>query len=144
MAAELAPDFADGVAFVPLAPIRDPALVLPAIAQALGVREGGDRPLAARLAAALRTATLLLVLDNLEQVLDAAPRLADLLAACPALTVLATSRAVLRVSGEHDFPVPPLALPDAGRAAARSTSWRGPRRSRSSSQRARAADPASP
>jgi predicted ATPase/DNA-binding CsgD family transcriptional regulator len=111
VAAELAAAFADGVAFVPLAPICDPALVLPTVAQALGLREGGEQSPAARLAAALRDRELLLVLDNLEQVLEAAPQVADLLAACPALTVLATSRAILRVSGEHDFPMPPLALP---------------------------------
>ncbi|MFL5882103.1 MAG: LuxR C-terminal-related transcriptional regulator, partial [Actinomycetota bacterium] len=118
VAEELRPAFADGVAFVPLAPVRDPDQVLPAVAQALGVREGGARPLAERLTASLRARKLLLVLDNLEQVLDAAPRLAHLLAACPPLTVLTTSRAVLRVSGEHDVPVPSLALPAAGRRLA--------------------------
>ena len=81
----MADDFADGVRFVPLAPVRDPALVLPTIAQALGVREAGDAPLADRLAAALRaTAALLLVLDNFEHVLDGRARWStDLLAACP-------------------------------------------------------------
>src|SRR5262249_3932525 len=82
---ELSPDIASGVTFVPLAPIRDPALVLPAIAQALEIREGSDRPLVERLAASLRGYEALLVLDNLEQVLDAAPHLADLLAARPTL-----------------------------------------------------------
>ena len=107
-------DFADGVLFVPLAPIRDPSLVLPAVAQALGIREGGDRPLADRLASALRDRELLLILDNLEQVLEAAPHIASLLAACPYLTIVSTSRAPLCVSGEQLFPVPPLALPVAG------------------------------
>ncbi len=111
VAAELAAAFPDGVAFVPLAAVRDPGLVLPTIAAALGVREAGDRPLADRLAAALRGRAPLLVLDNLEQVPAAAPRLAALLAACPGLTVLATSRAPLRVSGERTLGVPPLALP---------------------------------
>ncbi len=73
----------------------------------------GGRPLRERAGrATCATGTLLLVLDNFEQVLAAAPRVADLLAACPRLTVLVTSRASLRLSGEHDFPVPPLALPD--------------------------------
>ena len=111
VAEEVADAFPDGVGFVPLAPIRDPALVLPAIAQALGVREAGDRPLADQLVGLLRDRELLLVLDNLEQVLSAAPRIAALLAACSRLTVLATSRAPLRVSGERTFDVPPLALP---------------------------------
>ena len=114
VAEEVAAAFADGVAFVPLAAIRDHDLVLSTIAQALGVREAGDRSLADQLVGLLRDRSLLLVLDNLEQVLSAAPRVAALLAACPRLTVLATSRAPLRVSGERTFDVPPLALP--GRA----------------------------
>ena len=112
VAQELADAFADGVRFVDLAAIREPALVVPTIAQALGLREMGGRPSAERLAALLRDKQLLLVLDNFEQVVTAAPQVADLLAACPRLKVLVTSRAVLRVSGEHAFPVPPLALPD--------------------------------
>src|SRR5215207_6301117 len=111
IAADIADEFSSGAAFVPLAPIRDPALVLPTIAQVLGVREHGDRPLAAHLAAALRERQLLLVLDNLEQVLEAAPDIAEMLGACPTLTVLATSRSILRVSDEHVIVVPPLALP---------------------------------
>ena len=111
VAEEIAEAFPDGVSFVPLAAIRDPALVLPAIAQALGVREAGDRPLADQLVALLRDRALLLVLDNLEQVLAAAPRVAALLTDCPRLTILATSRAPLRVSGERTFDVPPLGLP---------------------------------
>jgi non-specific serine/threonine protein kinase len=111
VAEEVAAAFADGVAFVPLAAIRDHDLVLSTIAQALGVREAGDRSLADQLVGLLRDRSLLLVLDNLEQVLSAAPRVSALLAACPRLTVLATSRAPLRVSGERTFDVPPLALP---------------------------------
>ncbi len=114
VAAEIAADGRDRVAFVPLAPVRDPALVLAAVALALGVRTGGGGSLAARLAAALRERELLLVLDNLEQVLEAAPRVAELLVACPSLRVLATSRASLRVADEHVFLVSPLALPAAG------------------------------
>jgi predicted ATPase/DNA-binding CsgD family transcriptional regulator len=96
---------------VRLAPIRDPGLVAAAVAQALGILEAGDRPLAEQVRAVLRTKERLLVLDNFEQVLDAADLVADLLTACPRLKLLVTSRAVLRLSGEHDFAVPPLALP---------------------------------
>ena len=116
VAHDVAAAFADGVVFVDLAPIRDPALVLPAIAQALGVREVRDRPLAVALAAFLKPRQALLVLDNCEQVLEAAPEAAALLAACPALQILATSRAPLRVRGETLLPVPPLALPDPAKA----------------------------
>jgi non-specific serine/threonine protein kinase len=115
VASEIDADFAGGTVFVPLAPIRDPVLVLPTVAQALGIREGADRPSAERLAAALAGNGSLLILDNLEQVLDVAPSVADLLAACPSLTILATSRMPLRISGEHQFPVSPLDLPVAGR-----------------------------
>ena len=113
--------FADGAALVPLAAVPDPPLVAPAIAQSLGVREPGDRPLIETLVAALRGKQLLLVIDNLEHVLDAAPLIADLLVSCPGLTILATSRAILRLSGEHGFPVHPLALPAAGEEAALDT-----------------------
>jgi predicted ATPase/DNA-binding CsgD family transcriptional regulator len=99
-----------GVAFVPLAAIRDPALVLPTVVGALGLRESPERPLVEAAAIGLAGFPLLLVLDNLEQVLAAAPDVAALLAACPDLTVLATSRDGLRVSGEREFAVPPLAL----------------------------------
>jgi len=108
----------DGAVFVGLAPVADPALVVPAIAQALGVREAEDRPLAQRVADALRLRRLVLVLDNCEHVLDAAPVVAELLAACPDLTVLATSRVRLRLSAEQEYPVPPLALTDAADADA--------------------------
>jgi predicted ATPase/DNA-binding SARP family transcriptional activator/TolA-binding protein len=108
-------DYAGGVWFVDLAPMHDPALVVPAIAQALGVREGGARPLLDDLAAALRGQHVLLVLDNCEQVLGAAPALAALLARCPRLSLLATSRAPLRLRGEHEVALDPLALPELGR-----------------------------
>jgi predicted ATPase len=107
--------FAQGVGFVPLAAVRDPELVLPALAQALGVRETAGQPLAATLCAALGEQHRLLVLDNFEQVLPAAPPLAQLLSACPGVKALVTSRAVLRVQGEHELVVPPLALPDLAR-----------------------------
>ena len=82
-----------------------------AIAQALGVREGGERPLAELLTPALAERHLLLVLDNCEHLLPAMPLVGELLAACPRLTVLATSRARLRLRGEHELPVAPLAVP---------------------------------
>jgi predicted ATPase/DNA-binding CsgD family transcriptional regulator len=85
--------------------------VLPTIATTLGIKEAGDRPLSDALAAYLRDKQMLLVLDNFEQVLSAAPLVATLLAAAPDLHVLTTSRAVLHLSGEHEFAVPPLALP---------------------------------
>lgn len=104
--------FPDGVTFVPLAAITDPDLVASALAQALGLREGAGTPYADRLVAALAGQQRLLILDNFEHLLPAAPLLADLLAACPRLRLLVTSRALLRLSGERRFPVPPLALPD--------------------------------
>ncbi|MBA3945073.1 MAG: tetratricopeptide repeat protein [Herpetosiphonaceae bacterium] len=104
--------FPDGVTFVALAPISDPALVIPTIAQALRIRETRDQPLLDQLAAVLRHHRTLLVLDNFEQVLAAAPDVARLLAAAPRLQVLVTSRAALRLSGEQEYPVAPLALPD--------------------------------
>jgi predicted ATPase/DNA-binding XRE family transcriptional regulator len=111
VARETAADFAHGVIFVPLESIRDPRLVGSAIAHAAGLRVLGTRSVWELLAAHLLPQHVLLVLDNLEQVLDAAPLVADLLVTCPHLTVLATSRAVLRLSGEHDFRVPPLPVP---------------------------------
>jgi non-specific serine/threonine protein kinase len=111
VAAELGEAFADGVWFVALAPLVDPALVPAAIAGALGVRDAGDRSLPERLAAFLAPRTALLLLDNFEHLTAAAPALAALLAACPRLTVLVTSRVVLHITGEHRFPVSPLALP---------------------------------
>jgi predicted ATPase/DNA-binding CsgD family transcriptional regulator len=103
--------FLDGVVFVSLASVRDPELVLPTIAQVLRLPEIGDRALSEQLAAALRPRRLLLVLDNVEQVIEAAPRITELLGACPGLKALVTSRVTLRVSGEHDYPVMPLPLP---------------------------------
>ena len=114
VAAGFGPDFADGSAFVDLSPVRDPALVPAALAAALGVREAGDATLADRLGTLLVDRRLLLVLDNFEQVLDAAPLVARLLAACPGLRVLATSREPLRLSAEQVFPVAPLPVPEPG------------------------------
>jgi transcriptional regulator with XRE-family HTH domain len=99
--------FPGGVAFVDLGAVSDPTLVAARIAQALEVRESGADPLAARLATAMRGRRLLLVLDNFEQVLDAAPEIRDLLERAPGLTVLATSRAPLRVAGSRSRPWSP-------------------------------------
>ncbi len=112
VATELSDEFAEGVCFVPLAPISDPDLVVATIAQALGIKEAGEQPLLDLLQAYLQDKHLLLLLDNFEQILEAAPRLADLLTGCPQLKMLVTSRAVLHLRAEHQFPVPPLALPD--------------------------------
>jgi predicted ATPase/DNA-binding XRE family transcriptional regulator len=111
-AEELAARFGDGATFVSLAPIRDAALVVPTIAAALGLRESGGRPIEERLPEFLGAAELLLVLDNFEQVVAAAPDVARLLAAAPGVTALVTSRVVLRLSGEQEFPVAPFAAPD--------------------------------
>jgi excisionase family DNA binding protein len=116
VAADLAAKFADGITFVPLAAVHQAELVIPTIAQVLGVRETEDQPPRERLRSFLHDRELLLVLDNLEQVPGAAPDLGDLLAMCPRLTVLATSRAPLRLAGERVYPVPPLALPSRRRA----------------------------
>jgi predicted ATPase/DNA-binding CsgD family transcriptional regulator len=105
-------DFADGVCFVPLAPVSDPARVLAAMAQALGLWESAELPPQEQVPVVLRNRHLLLLLDNFEQVLPAAPQLVPLLASCPGLHLLVTSRATLHLSREYEFPVPPLALPD--------------------------------
>jgi transcriptional regulator with XRE-family HTH domain len=111
VAAGLTSAMTDGVHFVDLGPVRDPDLVLPAVAQALGVREAGSQPLAEILVAALADRHVLLVLDNFEQVLPAAPQVTQLLAACPQVRALVTSRAVLHVRGEHELVVPPWHYP---------------------------------
>ena len=112
VAAELSDRFADGVFFVNLAPMNDPALVVSTIAQTLDMREGTGQPLLECLREELRQQQLLLLLDNFEQVVAAVVQVMDLLAACPRLKVLVTSREVLHVQAEHEFPVPPLELPD--------------------------------
>lgn len=111
-AAELDYDFPDGVCFVALAPVTDPALVIPAIAHALGVQESSGQPLPERVKVHLRDRQLLLVLDNFEHIGAAASCVAALLGAAPGLAVLVTSRVVLRLYGEHEFPVPPLSVPN--------------------------------
>jgi predicted ATPase len=103
--------FPDGASFVPLAPLGDPALVLPAVARSLGLREAEGRSAVEALRAYLGERQTLLVLDNFEHLLGAAAGVAALIEACPGLRVLATSRAPLRVRGEQEYPVRPLALP---------------------------------
>jgi predicted ATPase/DNA-binding XRE family transcriptional regulator len=103
--------FSDGVAFVALAPLADPALVIPTVAQSLGLREAEGQSQREALYAYLREKRFLLVMDNLEHLLEAAPEVAALVESCSGLVVLATSRSPLRVRGEHEYPVPPLALP---------------------------------
>ncbi|MBA2526707.1 MAG: protein kinase, partial [Pyrinomonadaceae bacterium] len=115
LAANLLPDFSDGVFMIALAAINDPNLVLSEIAQTLLVKEAGDTPLRESLKHYLHNKQMLLVLDNFEQVPAAASLLTELLAACPRLKVLVTSRAVLHLRAEHEFPVPPLSLPDSKR-----------------------------
>src|SRR5205807_401095 len=95
-----------------LAPISESVLVVPTIAQTFGLMETGDRSLLEALKIYLRDKEFFLFLDNFEQVVAVAPRLSDLLAYCPELKILVTSRAVLRIQGEHEFPVPPLAVPN--------------------------------
>jgi predicted ATPase/transcriptional regulator with XRE-family HTH domain len=112
-AGRLAGEFAHGVHFVPLAPILDPAQVLPAVARALGVREASGTPVADRLKEYLRPKKLLLLLDNFEQVTESAADLAELLISSPDLKILATSRVPLHLYGEHEYPVPAMALPPA-------------------------------
>ena len=104
--------YADGVVFVDLAPLDDASLVLPTIAGALGVVAQGQQPPQVTLASYLHAKHMLLLVDNVEQVAAAAPEVAALRAACPGLRVLATSRALLGVQGEHAYAVPPLAVPD--------------------------------
>jgi predicted ATPase/transcriptional regulator with XRE-family HTH domain len=110
---DIAPDFVNGVAFIALAPIRDAALVPGAIAQALGIRESATASLAEQVRVFLRPKHLFLVLDNVEQVLDSASLVADLLANCPHLFILVTSRTPLRLRAEQEVQLAPLPLKDA-------------------------------
>lgn len=114
VARQVVDQFEDGVCFVALAPISDPALVPSAIAQALQVKQGAGQSVAEALRQYLQEKQLLLVLDNFERLLEAGPSLVQILAACPRLKVLVTSRVVLRLQGEHNYEVPPLTLPPAG------------------------------
>jgi predicted ATPase len=111
-ASDLRDDFDDRVYFVDLAASRDLDSVLSVTARAIGLREESNRPLLDDLKEQIGTQKMLLLLDNFEQVTAAAPTMAELLRDCPGLKQLVTSREVLHVSGEHVFPVPPLALPE--------------------------------
>ncbi len=112
IASHVSQNFSHGAVFIALAPLGDAALVLPTVAQSMGLREaGGQQPLDL-LRSYLHGKQLLLVLDNFEHVLDASADVAELLASCPHLAVLATSRAPLRIRGEQEYPVGPLSLPD--------------------------------
>jgi predicted ATPase/serine/threonine protein kinase/DNA-binding CsgD family transcriptional regulator/Tfp pilus assembly protein PilF len=113
LALAVAQEFPGNVIFVSLAPVRDPDLVPTTIAQAIGIQEDSDRSIIATIAAAIGDQQTLLLLDNFEQVIAAALVVTELLAACPRLKVLATSRIPLHISGEREFPVAPLALPAA-------------------------------
>ena len=104
--------FPGGIVFVDLAPVTDPQLVPAAIANALGIRDIGDGTLDEKLRMAVRDRRMLLLLDNVEQVVDAAPAIRSLLTDAPLLTALATSRILLRLNGEHGVELGPLALPD--------------------------------
>jgi predicted ATPase/DNA-binding XRE family transcriptional regulator len=113
LAGELVAVFRDGVVLVALGPLRDPALVMPALRQALGLRETGDQPALESVALHCLGREMLLVLDNFEHLLAGVPELVELLRRCSGLRALVTSRAALRVRVEHELPVPPLALPSA-------------------------------
>lgn len=118
LAEAIAPTFADGVCFVDLAPLADHALVMKAIAGALGVVEHGPGELLETLKRVLARRELLLLIDNFEHVIAAAPLLSELLASAPRLKALVTSREPLHLSGEQEYTVPPLTLPDAGAVSA--------------------------
>ena len=109
---ELQQAFGQDVCFVPLAAISNPELVMPTVASTLGLHNSGERQPREHLTAFLHDKQFLLLLDNFEQVLSAAPQLVELLSACPQLKLLVTSRAVLHVQGEYEFALSPLALPD--------------------------------
>lgn len=111
LGAECLDEYRDGVFFVALASVTDPTLVPASIAQALALRESGSQPLEDLVREHLRDRELLLIVDNLEQLLPAAPFLSGLLAGAAGLTLLATSRAPLHLVGEQEYAVPPLALP---------------------------------
>jgi predicted ATPase/DNA-binding XRE family transcriptional regulator/predicted negative regulator of RcsB-dependent stress response len=110
--------FPDGLAFVALAPLNDPALVISTAARSLGLREAEGQTPHEVLIARLRGRRMLLVLDNFEHVLGAASDIAELIETCPGLAILVTSRAALHVRGEQEYPVPPLGLPASTRSPA--------------------------
>ena len=112
VAVDLLDEYEHGVWYIELAPITDPALVLRAIATTLGIKEAREKSLEKLVNDYIQTRQILLVIDNLEQVVSAASIFSDLLAIAPRLKILASSREVLHLRGEHNYPVPPLSLPD--------------------------------
>ncbi|MEO8288832.1 MAG: tetratricopeptide repeat protein [Chloroflexota bacterium] len=115
VASNLSAHFPDGIYFVPLAPVTSPTLITSSVAQVLGLKQAGSRPLLESVQDYLRNRHLLLVLDNFEQIIEAAPLVVDVLSVAPLVKVLVTSREALRVSGEQEFAVPPLSLPSLDR-----------------------------
>jgi predicted ATPase/DNA-binding SARP family transcriptional activator len=111
VASDVLAGYPDGVYLVALAPVRDPVLVIPTIAKTLGVIQSSGEPLLETVKYAVGQRRLLLVLDNFEQVIAAAPAAGELLSATPSLDILVTSRAALRLAGEHEYAVPPMAVP---------------------------------
>lgn len=113
VAAQIGSEFPDGARFADLSPIREPQRVLPTIARSLGLTDKGTQPVAEQLVGHLANRTMLIVVDNVEQVVSAAPDIAGLLASCPGVAILATSRVPLRLSAEHEYLVEPLPVSDA-------------------------------
>jgi predicted ATPase len=112
IANQIGAEFTDGARFVALAAVLDAGLVATTVAHASGLVDAGETDVQSRLAAAFRHTETLLVLDNFEHVMTAVPLVSDLLAVCPPLKILVTSRLLLRIDGEYALPVPPLAVPD--------------------------------
>jgi predicted ATPase/DNA-binding CsgD family transcriptional regulator len=124
LAVQVAADATDSfemVHFISLASLREPKHFLPTLAQELGLRESSEELLLSRIASSFGDGRTLLILDNLEQIVAAASHITSLLELAPSLTVLATSRIVLHLTGEHDFLVPPLELPSTSQAASASS-----------------------
>jgi predicted ATPase/class 3 adenylate cyclase len=141
VAAALLTRFQDGACFVDLSPVTDPTLVPAAVANALGVPETAGRPILDGVKEHLRHRELLQVVDNFEQVTEAGPLIEELLTAAPRLRTLVTSRVVLSLRGEQEYPVPPLHVPDPGRAPTGLATLGAVEAVRLFSERARAANP---
>ncbi|MGH9005459.1 MAG: ATP-binding protein, partial [Acidimicrobiia bacterium] len=141
VAAALLTRFQDGACFVDLSPVTDPALVPAAVANALGVPETAGRPILDGVKEHLRHRELLQVVDNFEQVAEAGPVIEELLTAAPKLRTMVTSRVVLSLRGEQEYAVPPLHVPDPGRAPTGLAALGAVEAVRLFSERARAANP---
>jgi predicted ATPase len=111
IATRVAPSFDDGARFVPLATVEDTEGVGPALFAALGLKEPASRPATEILTDFLRSRSLLIVLDNFERVAAAGPMIGELLSGAPAVKFLVTTRSVLNIRGEHEYPVPPMSVP---------------------------------